>query len=411
MNLEFLRHNHLDMLSNMESSGYSAIYIYAFRKEIERIIERAELEGWKSYEDIYRCYEADVKQHGALQTKHAALGALRQFELHRKYPNSRWSGFLGKSSYHSLNREFKGLVDHYSKKSEGLNLKKVSVGSHVSTISTFLLAIQELCINRFEDITEEAVLSVFLSPEGKPLKEQTYGWRISKVFEVCISMNPVVYRNILSFIPRFKRKRKNIQYLTTQEADKIREHLDDANNALSLRDRAIGKLLLHTGLRSSDIAALSLDSIDWELDIIKIEQKKTGVPLELPMNAVVGNAIFDYLTNERGHVDTDALFPSRRGHARPITSANIYHAVNRIMKAAGMRQTEGDRKGTHIFRHRLATTLLGNDVSQVVVSSTLGHTSPRSTEPYFFADFVHLKECALDISCFPLSEEEVFSVE
>ena len=128
------------------------------------------------------------------------------------------------------------------------------------------------------------------------------------------------------------------------------------------------------------------------------------------MNAIVGNAIYDYLLTERGDVDTDTLFPSRKGHARTLTSGNIYHLVDNIMKEAGIRQRKDDRRGAHIFRHRLATTLLGNDVSQVVISSTLGHSSPRSTEPYFSADFTHLKTCALDISCFPLSEE-VFCVE
>jgi site-specific recombinase XerD len=80
------------------------------------------------------------------------------------------------------------------------------------------------------------------------------------------------------------------------------------------------------------------------------------------------------------------------------------HSAKRIMKAADIRQKEGDRKGTHIFRHHLATTLLGNNVSQVVISNVLGHSSSKSTEVYLSADFKHLKMCALDISCFPLSE-------
>ena len=128
------------------------------------------------------------------------------------------------------------------------------------------------------------------------------------------------------------------------------------------------------------------------------------------MSAVVGNAIYDYLLNERKQVNCDALFPSRIGSARTILSSNIFYSVSRIMHAASVRQNEGDRKGSHIFRHRLATTLLGNDVSQVVISSVLGHSSPSSTEQYFSADFTHLKTCALDISQFPLGEE-VFGIE
>jgi hypothetical protein len=47
---------------------------------------------------------------------------------------------------------------------------------------------------------------------------------------------------------------------------------------------------------------------------------------------------------------------------------------------------------------------LGNGVPQPVISRTLGHTSPNSLEAYLSADFKHLKECALSIEGFPVSE-------
>ena len=70
-----------------------------------------------------------------------------------------------------------------------------------------------------------------------------------------------------------------------------------------------------------------------------------------------------------------------------------------------MRQNPGDRKGTHIFRHNLASSMLENSVPQPVITQTLGHTAPDSLEPYLRADFVHLKECALSVEQFPLAKE------
>ena len=75
------------------------------------------------------------------------------------------------------------------------------------------------------------------------------------------------------------------------------------------------------------------------------------------------------------------------------------------MRAAGIRQSLGDRQGLHLFRHHLATTLLGHGVPQPVISRTLGHTSPNSLEPYLSADFPHLKDCALTIARWPVPEE------
>jgi len=190
----------------------------------------------------------------------------------------------------------------------------------------------------------------------------------------------------------------------------VRNALDDMSNTLTLCDRAIGKLALYTGLRGCDIATMKLTSIDWDCDIIRINQQKTGNPLELPLAATVGNAIYDYLTNERPSVENPSLFLSLIGPYRGMDPSNMWNVSARIMKAAGIRQLKSERKGFHIFRHHLATTLLGNGVTQVVISCILGHSSPASTETYLSADFVHLKACALDISRF-LVLEEVFEVE
>ena len=53
----------------------------------------------------------------------------------------------------------------------------------------------------------------------------------------------------------------------------------------------IGILAIYTGLRGCDIAGLTLDAIDWNRDFIYIRQQKTEIPLELPLTAIVGNAI------------------------------------------------------------------------------------------------------------------------
>jgi integrase len=88
-----------------------------------------------------------------------------------------------------------------------------------------------------------------------------------------------------------------------------------------------------------------------------------------------------------------------------LTSGSIANIVGKILHAAGIRQSQGERRGTHIFRHYLASSLLENGIPQPVISKVLGHTAPNSLEPYLRADFIHLKECALSIDCFPVFEE------
>lgn len=208
----------------------------------------------------------------------------------------------------------------------------------------------------------------------------------------------------MSFIPATKEVRKNIQYLTPQEAQAVLDAMDDISNTLALRDRAIGKLAYYTGLRCCDIATMELASIDWERDLIRIRQQKTEEPLELPLTATVGNAIYDYITNERPPSDCPILFLTQIGPYRGMESASIWRVAARIMEEAGIRQSKGDRRGFHVFRHHLATTLLGNGVPQAVISGALGHAAPESVEAYISADLAHLKGCALSIARFPVPE-------
>jgi len=68
-----------------------------------------------------------------------------------------------------------------------------------------------------------------------------------------------------SSCPRASSKKTRVyrrhQYLTPQETRAILDAMDDMSNALTLRDRATGKLAYYTGLRCCDIAAMDLTSI------------------------------------------------------------------------------------------------------------------------------------------------------
>lgn len=51
-----------------------------------------------------------------------------------------------------------------------------------------------------------------------------------------------------------------------------------------------------------------MDAIDWEADEIRIVQNKTDVPLILPLTAVIGNAIYDYIRSERPESSDSHIF-------------------------------------------------------------------------------------------------------
>jgi len=244
-----------------------------------------------------------------------------------------------------------------------------------------------------------------MSPENILLRGYASEKNVAAVLRTCAPQNPEIIMKILTFLPSLRAVRKNIQYLQPEEITHLKQTLKDELSLLSLRDRAIGTLALYTGIRCCDIARLPLNAVDWENDRLHFCQHKTGVPLELPLTATVGNALFDYLQYERPNTECEKFFVTYRYPHRRLKDVSLGYISRRIMKVAGIRQEVNDRKGFHLFRHHVATEPLGNDIPQPVISRTLGHTSPDSLEVYLSADSKHLKNCALSIENLPIRKE------
>ena len=411
MNVQNLRDNYPKLISYMEINGYSKTYVERFKREIEKILKLADSKEWSCYTDVYLEYTKTSNSPDYLRNKRTIIGAIEQFDVHGRYPDGRRRHELfQRGAYPLLSPEFKSVIDYYCEAEKKRGKKVTTIYTESHNASTFLLALQQKGMDSLDSITEEAVLAVFMSPEGKLLRSCSYKKNIAAVFKACVPCYPETCHQVLAYLPALRETRKNIQYLTPDEIQKVKEALSNADTQLTLCDRAIGILALYTGLRGCDIAGMTLDCIDWDRDLICIGQQKTDYPLELPLTAIVGNALYDYLTLERPHIEGRFLFVSQKKPYDRVKSRSIGNVAVRIMKAAGIRQSKGDRKGFHIFRHHLATTLLENGVPQPVISRTLGHTSPDSLEVYLSADFMHLKECSISIDCFPVSKG-VFSDE
>ena len=405
MNLQNLRDNHPKLLTFMKSTGYFDKYVYHVKREINRILKKAEKEGWRSYSDVYQEYAGRLKSPQTLRNKRTFLGLIEHFDVYGQYPDGRRrQKIVQRAKYHMLTNEFKAVIDYYCTVEEKRGKKDTTIYGESYNASTFLYALQEKGLETLQAITEEAVLSVFIGTNGQLRRSYSYKKNVAAVFKACTPQDPETFERILSFFPALRESRKNIQYLQPNEVTALKQLLGDANSSLTLRNKAIGILAMNTGLRCCDIAGMTLASIDWENDLILIDQQKTEVPINLPLTATVGNAVYDYITLERPETECEHIFITERKPYTRLESWSLINIANKLFAAANIRQSDGDRRGFHIFRHRLATALLGNGVARPVISQILGHESPDSLETYLSADFVHLKECALSVDRFPIDE-------
>ena len=191
---------------------------------------------------------------------------------------------------------------------------------------------------------------------------------------------------------------RNSRLPSTYTAQEVRDTLSaiDRGNPCGIRDYAIILLLVRLGLRSSDVANLRFSNIDWENDMIRLTQVKTGNTLELPLLSDVGEAIINYLKNARPKSNSDHVFirikPPYTGFNPGAVGALVH---DRLVKA-GIR-LEGRKSGSHALRHSLAKRLLEHEIPLPVISEILGHTSTETTMTYLRIDINELKKCALEV--------------
>ncbi len=202
------------------------------------------------------------------------------------------------------------------------------------------------------------------------------------------------------------RKTEVITTLTPEEEQKLLSC--DCKTSVGKRNNAMLLLALRTGLRSIDIVNLKLSDIHWKNNTIEIVQEKTGIPLILPLLAEVGNAIADYILYGRPPSELPYIFlRSLAPHRKLAGRASCYGISCKLMKAAGIRQTNNDRKGFHILRHSLAAKLLSKETPLPIISSILGHRDKDSTMIYLSTDLVHLRTCALGLFGIETAREEL----
>jgi site-specific recombinase XerD len=175
--------------------------------------------------------------------------------------------------------------------------------------------------------------------------------------------------------------------------DQVRQALAqcDPNSAIGGRNYAILLLLCRLGFRADEVVRLTLDNIDWENGRLTF-RGKGGHWAQMPLPADVGEAIVRYLQHGRPHSPCRRLFLR---HAAPKTgfanSGAISTLVRRTIIRAGI---DSQRKGSHLFRHSLATRMINEGSSFPEIAELLRHQSIETTNLYAKVDFQALRSIA-----------------
>jgi site-specific recombinase XerD len=154
----------------------------------------------------------------------------------------------------------------------------------------------------------------------------------------------------------------------------------DRETAAGLRDYAVLSLLARLGLRGAEAAGLRLDDIDWRAGEIAVTGKGSRTE-RLPLPAPAGEALAAWLTDGRPRCGSRAVFVTVRRPYRQLTPEAVRAVMGRACDRAGL-----ERRGSHRFRHALATEMLRAGASLPEIGQVLRHRSMLSTSVYAKVD-------------------------
>ena len=158
------------------------------------------------------------------------------------------------------------------------------------------------------------------------------------------------------------------------------------------RDYAIMRCLVDLGLRSCEVAALHLDDIDWKNGTVTIRVGKSQRADLLPLPAVTGQAIADYLYKARPTTESRAVFVRHRAPLDVPVDASVIRSVVRL--AAARSGLSGRLHGPHRLRHSAATRMLEGGATLKEIADVLRHRSLDTTSIYAKVDWTRLSAIA-----------------
>ncbi len=178
--------------------------------------------------------------------------------------------------------------------------------------------------------------------------------------------------------------------LTTEEVDRLVGSLGQPGRS-QRRAAAIVRCALDLGLRSGEVARLSLDDIDWRAGTITLRRTKGRREDVLPLPATTGEAIAAYLKLERPKTRNRAVFVRHVApRDQPVGPDLVRKTIKQAYARAGLPYT-----CSHLLRHTMANRLLAGGSSLKEVADVLRHRSLNTTLIYAKLDSRKLVEVAL----------------
>lgn len=194
-------------------------------------------------------------------------------------------------------------------------------------------------------------------------------------------------------------KNSGLPKLLSDEEILSTERFYSNNTERDVRNNAIIITFIDLGLRTCEVAAITLDDIRWVAGELLVRASKTKSERILPLNARLCRAYEDYVLNYRPRSESPSLFLRiGKDSGIPMDTEGVRRVIRFVFEKIGI---QGYWKGPHSYRRSMGSKLYntGNGIKEV--ADILGHECISSTAIYAKVDIDGLRSIAAD---WPISE-------
>jgi integrase/recombinase XerD len=240
-----------------------------------------------------------------------------------------------------------------------------------------------------------AVVSAFIAESGCTLDKRSVQslCSILKVFFRYLFSVGLSARDLSKVIesPRRYRLANVPRSIAWDEVEQVLQRVD-RRSQVGKRDYAILLLLVTYGLRAREVAALTLDDVDWSRDRLCVHGRKAGHSSAYPLTPTVGAALLDYLQRGRPQMACRAVFSRARAPFTQLSGTAVSLRAKWYLRRAGVTVPH---PGSHTLRHTCVQRLVDSGFSLKEIGDFVGHRTPDATNIYAKVNIEALREVAL----------------
>ena len=256
------------------------------------------------------------------------------------------------------------------------NLAERSREEYETDVVQFLMFVEEEGLQSISEVEEKHIRGYLAELDHHKLKSSSRRRKLTvlRTFFAWLKDEGQIDSNPASKVRLPQRADPSPRVLKRDEYRRLLNTVD------SRRDLAIIQLVLQAGVLLSELHRLNLADLNLPERVVSdslgtVQIRGTGGRERvIVLNAAACDSLTAWLT-ERGDVETDAVFISRR--QTRLSERQIQNIVTKYLSLAGV---EG--AGVHALRHTFAVHHLAQGTSTDIVQEVLGHESEESTKVY-----------------------------